>query len=141
MRDRNIAAKWKNLRNAMRLDRARHDVGRMSSFGLLELVRQRTGTSAISISTEPCPFCHGTGVRRNMEWQALQTLREIQRKLSRLSAQENRKKGGDRNGDKPAVLVYDADFELGLYLLNKKRDRLGELESKYNAHVEIHLKH
>ena len=50
-------------------------------------------------------------------------------------------KGGDRNGDKPAVLVYDADFELGLYLLNKKRDRLGELESKYNAHVEIHLKH
>ena len=142
MRDRNHCREVeKTLRNAMRLDRARHDVGRMSSFGLLELVRQRTGTSAISISTEPCPFCHGTGVRRNMEWQALQTLREIQRKLSRLSAQENRKKGGDRNGDKPAVLVYDADFELGLYLLNKKRDRLGELESKYNAHVEIHLKH
>ena len=142
MRDRNHCREVeKTLRNAMRLDRARHDVGRMSSFGLLELVRQRTGTSAISISTEPCPFCHGTGVRRNMEWQALQTLREIQRKLSRLSAQENRKKGGDRNGDKPAVLVHDADFELGLYLLNKKRDRLGELESKYNAHVEIHLKH
>lgn len=142
MRDRNHCREVeKTLRNAMRLDRARHDVGHMSSFGLLELVRQRTGTSAISISTEPCPFCHGTGVRRNMEWQALQTLREIQRKLAKLSAQENRKKGSDKNGDKPAGFVYETDFELGLYLLNKKRDRLSELESKYNLHVEIQLKH
>lgn len=124
----------------MRFDRARHDVGRMSSFGLLELVRQRTGTSAISISTEPCPFCHGTGLRRNMEWQALQSLREIQRKLGKISGQENKKKG-EKNGDKAASLVYETDFELGMYLLNKKRDRLSELESKYNVHVEIQLKH
>ena len=142
MRDRNHCREVeKTLRNAMRLDRARHDVGHMSSFGLLELVRQRTGTSAISISTEPCPFCHGTGVRRNMEWQALQTLREIQRKLAKLSAQENRKKSSDRNGEKPATLAYETDFELGLYLLNRKRDRLSELETRYNIHIEIQLKH
>ncbi len=142
MRDRNHCREVeKTLRNAMRLDRARHDVGHMSSFGLLELVRQRTGTSAISISTEPCPFCHGTGVRRNMEWQALQTLREIQRKLAKLSAQENRKKSCDRNGEKPATLAYETDFELGLYLLNRKRDRLSELETRYNIHIEIQLKH
>ncbi len=141
MRDRNHCREVeKALRNAMRFDRARHDVGRMSSFGLLELVRQRTGTSAISISTEPCPFCHGTGLRRNMEWQALQSLREIQRKLGKISGQENKKKG-EKNGDKAASLVYETDFELGMYLLNKKRDRLSELESKYNVHVEIQLKH
>ena len=54
----------RTLRNAMKNDKARHDVARMSSFGLLELVRQRTGTSAISISMEPCPACGGTGLRR-----------------------------------------------------------------------------
>lgn len=50
----------KELRNAMKGDRARHDIGKMSSFGLLQIVRQRTGSSAISISMETCPHCKGT---------------------------------------------------------------------------------
>ena len=62
MRDKkHVLEVEKTLRTAMKNDRARHDVGRMSSFGLLELVRQRTGSSALSITMEPCPFCGGTG--------------------------------------------------------------------------------
>lgn len=147
MRDRNHCRDVeKTLRNAMRLDRARHDVGHMSSFGLLELVRQRTGTSAISISSEPCPYCRGTGVRRNMEWQALHALRDLQSKLVKNTPSDN---GKNRKGDHAAknghagnggAFVYEAEPELGMYLLNKKRDRLLELESRFNTPIEISLK-
>jgi len=124
----------KALRTALRQDRARHDVGRMSSFGLLELVRQRTGTSAISISTEPCPHCHGTGVRRNLEWQALQALRDIQTKLARVGQEKSR-----QDNARPSV-TYELDHELALYVLNNKRDRLSDMENRYGGRVEIRLK-
>ena len=63
MRDKkHVLEVEKTLRTAMKNDRARHDVARMSSFGLLELVRQRTGSSALAISLEPCPACGGTGM-------------------------------------------------------------------------------
>jgi ribonuclease E len=128
MRDRNHCREVeKKLRAAMRLDRARHDVGHISAFGLLELVRQRIGTSAISISSELCPHCHGTGLRRNMEWQALFALRDLQGRLSKTTVE---------NGASH-VFLYETGHELGLYLLNKKRDRLAELESKFAVHIEI----
>lgn len=113
----------KTLRNAMKGDRARHDIGHLSAFGLLELVRQRTGSSAISISSEPCPHCRGTGVRRNMEWQALQALREIENKA--------------RNANKNNVFTYETDMELALYLLNSKRERLVDMETKQGVKIEI----
>ncbi len=126
LRDKNnIREVEKILRNAMKNDRARNDVGRMSSFGLLEMVRQRTGSSALAISMEQCPCCKGTGLRRNMEWQSLQTLREISFKA--------RNTGGD-------VLVYEAPPELGLYLLNHKRDRLREMEIQLGKLIEIRIK-
>ena len=139
MRDKNHCREVeRTLRNAMRKDRARHDVGHMSSFGLLELVRQRTGTSAISISCEPCPYCHGTGVRRNMEWQSLQALRDLQSKLCRsLDNGKNRK--NDKSSE-PSTFIYESDTELALYLLNRKRDRIAALEEKYGVHIEIRLK-
>ncbi|HJD97803.1 Rne/Rng family ribonuclease [Mailhella massiliensis] len=138
MRDKNHCREVeRTLRNAMRKDRARHDVGHMSSFGLLELVRQRTGTSAISISCEPCPHCHGTGVRRNMEWQSLQALRDLQSKLCK--AQDNGK-GKKNEKTEPATFIYESDAELALYLLNRKRDRIAALEEKFGVHIEIRLK-
>lgn len=138
MRDKNHCREVeRTLRNAMRKDRARHDVGHMSSFGLLELVRQRTGTSAISISCEPCPHCHGTGVRRNMEWQSLQALRDLQSKLCRsLDSGKNRK----NEKSESSIFTYESDTELALYLLNRKRDRIAALEEKYGVHIEIRLK-
>jgi len=127
MRDRGHCREVeKCMRNSMKRDRARHDVGRLSSFGLLELVRQRTGTSAISISSEPCPHCRGTGFRRNLEWQAQGVLREITSKLSGKNA--------------PACYVHNVEQEVAFYILNKKRDRLSELENKFNAKIEIQVK-
>ncbi len=115
----------KTLRNSMKADRARHDVGKMSAFGLLQIVRQRTGSSAISISMEPCPFCQGTGTRRNMEWQALQVLRDLHRKLR------------DAHDSGQTGLVYTVDTELAWYLLNHKRERLTTLEQDLGVKLEI----
>ena len=126
MRDRkHVAEVEKTLRQAMRNDRARHDVGHMSSFGLLELVRQRMGSSALAISLEPCPACGGTGQRRNLEWQALQSLRELRRLLR------------SSNGGK---CVFEATPELGLYLLNHKRDTLRDMEQEFGKCLEIAIK-
>lgn len=126
MRDKkHVIEVEKTLRTIMKNDRARHDVGRMSSFGLLELVRQRTGSSALAITMEPCPACGGTGQRRNIEWQALQALREMHRMLRA----ENKEK-----------CVYNASPELALYLLNHKRDSLREMEQSYSKCLEISVR-
>ena len=130
MRDR---SHWreveKTLRNGMKVDRARYDVGKIGPFGMLEIVRQRLGSSAISISTEPCPYCSGTGVRRNMEWQSQQALREIQRAL-RTAQTLNQ-----------TEVLYEADPTLAMHLLNNKRQRLLEMEQSYNIRLEIRIKH
>ncbi len=117
----------KELRNAMKGDRARHDIGKMSSFGLLQIVRQRTGSSAISISMEPCPHCKGTGQRRNMEWQAVQALRDLQRAM----------RGAAGSGQ--TEYAYTVDAELGLYLLNHKRERLSLLEQEHHIRLDIRI--
>lgn len=129
MRERNH---WRELekvmRNAMKSDRARYDVAKVSSFGLMEVVRQRLGSSSISVTMEACPCCNGTGLRRNMEWQALHALRDIQY----LAQQKN--SGDNKN------LVYETEHEVALYLLNNKRGALGALEERYDVSVEIRMK-
>ncbi len=125
MRDRNH---WreveKTLRNAMKNDRARHDVGKMSRFGLLQVVRQRTGSSALAITMETCPCCKGSGLRRNMEWQSLQALREIHRQLRALP-----------HGT--PSFVFETGAELAMHLLNHKRERLLDLERQFGVHLDI----
>ncbi|MGE4423870.1 MAG: ribonuclease E/G [Pseudodesulfovibrio sp.] len=116
----------KVMRAEMKNDRARTDVSRISSFGLMELVRQRLGSSAIAISTEPCPCCKGTGIRRNMEWQALQALKEIHRDLRKA-------------GNEP--VSYDCEEELAIYLLNNKRGILADLEQRYNKSIHIDIEY
>ncbi len=114
----------KTLRQAMKSDRARHDVAHISAFGLLELVRQRMGSSALSLSMETCAACGGTGLRRNLEWQALQCLRELAQKMKRA------------DGEK---CVCEYPRELGMYLLNYKRDALRKLESDFGKSLEIKI--
>ena len=130
MRDK---AHWreveKTLRAGMKEDRARYDVGKIGPFGMLEIVRQRLGSSAISISTEICPFCKGTGVRRNMEWRSQQALREIQREL-RTALEEQR-----------GEVSYAAEPDLALHLLNHKRERLMEMEKISGVRLEVVFKH
>lgn len=115
----------KLMRQAMKSDRARTDVSRISNFGLMEVVRQRLGSSAISISTEPCPCCKGTGIRRNLEWQSLQALKEIFSMLRREKS--------------PDPLVYSCEEELALYLLNNKREKLNEMGKRFDKAVHIDI--
>lgn len=126
MRDKkHVLEVEKSLRQAMKSDRARHDVARMSSFGLLELVRQRMGSSALSICMETCEACGGTGLRRNLEWQALQTLRELRHRLQSASGLK---------------YVFESSRELGMYLLNYKRDALRLLEQDSGKTLEIRIR-
>ncbi|MCA1743184.1 MAG: Rne/Rng family ribonuclease [Desulfovibrionales bacterium] len=113
----------KALRSAMKSDKARTDVNKISRFGLVELVRQRLGTSALSVTMQGCPTCKGTGMVRNMEWQSLQALKEIYRLL--------RRKGC------PCPLEFEVDRELAIYLLNYKRDKIFKMEEKSNCQVLI----
>lgn len=119
----------KTLRNGMKVDRARYDVGKIGPFGMLEIVRQRLGSSAISISTEPCPCCSGTGVRRNMEWQSQQSLRDIMRLLRNAQAQ-----------NESSVVSYSAEQPLAMHLLNNKRQRLLEMEQQFGVQISIQIK-
>lgn len=114
----------KALRQAMKSDRARHDVAHISAFGLLELVRQRMGSSALSLSMETCTACGGTGLRRNLEWQSLRCLRELSQRLKNAA------------GEKYAC-EYPRD--LGLYLLNYKREALRKLEADFGKTLEIRI--
>jgi len=124
MKDKNHCREVeKTLRAAVKMDRARTDVGRLSRFGLLEMVRQRLGSSALSVSTEPCPCCGGTGMRRNLEWQALQALKEIHRQL-------RMKKNGD-------PVQHRVSTELLSYMANHKREQLLELEQAHNTTVQL----
>ncbi len=126
MRDKNhVREVEKTLRTAMKTDRARHDVGRISSFGLLEIVRQRTASSALAITMEPCPHCRGTGMRRNLEWQALQALREMMRQ-GRATQADN--------------FAFETSAELALYLLNRKRRRIGEIEEQLEKSIEVRIR-
>lgn len=118
----------KTLRNGMKVDRARYDVGKIGPFGLLEMVRQRLGSSAISVSSEPCPCCNGTGVRRNMEWQSQHALREILRLMRNAQAQDE------------SLVLYQADPSVALHLLNHKRQRLTEMEQAHGVRLEIQIK-
>lgn len=113
----------KIMRQALKSDRARTDVSGISPFGLMELVRQRLGSSAISVSTEPCPCCGGTGIRRNLEWQAMQTMKTIHRLLRRPGC--------------PSPLQVPVGQELALYMLNNKRELLTAMGSRVDVRVEI----
>jgi len=113
----------KIMRQALKTDRARTDVSGISPFGLMELVRQRLGSSAISVSTEPCPCCGGTGIRRNLEWQALQTMKTIHRLLRRPGC--------------PNPLQVPVGQELAIYMLNNKRELLTEMGARVDTRVEI----
>ncbi|PTN36903.1 Rne/Rng family ribonuclease [Desulfonatronum sp. SC1] len=113
----------KELKSSLKADRARVDVGRLSKFGLLEMVRQRLGSSALSISSEPCPHCQGWGLQRNIEWRALQVLKDIYRKL--------------RSKNCPMPLEYRTEAELALYLLNHKRIMLKDLEDRFQNSILV----
>jgi ribonuclease E len=120
--NRNQAAVERRLKEALKNDRARIQVGRISPFGLLEMSRQRLRPSLVETSTQPCPHCGGTGFIRSTESTALYVLRSIEEEGMRRRSAE--------------ICVY-VPTSVALYILNQKRDSLVQLETRYNLRVLI----
>ncbi|HEX4615442.1 MAG TPA: ribonuclease E/G, partial [Stellaceae bacterium] len=119
---RNQSAVERRLKEALKNDRARIQVGRISAFGLLEMSRQRLRPSLVESSTQPCPHCGGTGFIRSTESTALYVLRSIE------------EEGMRRRSAEIGVHVPTA---VALYILNQKRDSLVQLEGRYAIRVLV----
>jgi len=119
---RNQIAVERRLKEALKNDRARIQVGRISAFGLLEMSRQRLRPSLVETSTQPCPHCGGTGFVRSTESTALYVLRSIE------------EEGMRRRSAKVCVHVPTM---VALYILNQKRDSLVQLETRYGIRVSV----
>ncbi|MGB1025811.1 MAG: ribonuclease E/G, partial [Rhodospirillaceae bacterium] len=114
--NRSNTAVERRLKDALKSDRARIQVGRISHFGLLELSRQRLRPSIMETSFLTCPHCQGTGVVRSLESAAVHTLRIIEEEGVRRRSSE--------------ITLY-LPTEVALYILNQKRDVLAGIEDRY----------
>ena len=121
-RNGNIRKVERAMRDALKNDRARIQVGRISSFGLLEMSRQRLRTGVLEASTKVCPHCEGTGLVRTASSSALSALRLIE---------EEAAKG------KASQITLTASQEATIYVLNSKRHEIDDIEKRYGVSVEI----
>ena len=112
----------RRLKEAMRHDRARIQLGRISPFGLLELSRQRLRPSLFEASTEVCRYCHGTGHVRSTESTALHVLRSIEEEGAR---------------QKSAAITVSVPAQVALFILNHKRQSLAELEIRQGFRIYL----
>jgi len=112
----------KAMKEALKNDRARIQVGRISSFGLMEMSRQRLRTGVLEASTKPCPHCEGTGLMRTAASAGLSALRILEDEAARGR--------GDR-------ICLHAGKEAAIYVLNKKRAELADIELRYGVMIEI----
>ena len=110
------------LKDALKNDRARIQVGRISSFGLLEMSRQRLRTGVLEASTVDCPHCEGTGLMRTASSAGLSALRMLE---------EEAAKG------KGSKLSLTCSRDAAVYVLNSKRKELGEIEELYGVSIEV----
>ncbi len=110
------------LRDALRVDRARVQVGRISRFGLLEMSRQRLRPSLGESSQIVCPRCIGQGTVRGVESLALSILRIIEESAMK---------------DKTGRIVARVPVDVGTYLLNEKRDALIKLEQRHKLSMTV----
>jgi ribonuclease E len=117
---RNNHAVERRLKEAMRFDRARIQLGRISPFGLLELSRQRLRPSLMESSFLPCPHCDGTGMVRSVESAAMHVLRAIE------------DEGVRRRSSEITVTTHP---DVALYILNQKRNELLQIEGRYGFRV------
>ena len=112
----------RRLKEALRNDRARIQVGRISHFGLLEMSRQRLRTGMLEGSTKPCPVCQGTGMVRSVESVALDILRSIEDRLIT---------------DGVVPLVATTAVDVALYILNQKRAHLNDIQLRYRIPITV----
>ena len=119
---RNNNAVEKRIKDKLKTDRARIQVGRISGFGLMEMSRQRLRPGMIEATTQPCPHCHGTGLIRSDDNLALSILRQIEEEGVRRRTRE--------------VLVK-CPVPIANYIMNQKREHVAQIESRYGLSVRI----
>ena len=118
----NIRKVEKAMKDALKNDRARIQVGRISSFGLMEMSRQRLRTGVLEATTRSCPHCDGTGLVRTASSAGLSALRLIEDEAAK---------------GRGSVISLYASTEAAVYLLNAKRADLAEIEERYGVRVEV----
>jgi ribonuclease E len=119
---RNNNAVERKMKDKLKNDRARIQISKISGFGLMEMSRQRLRPGMIEATTAPCPACHGTGIVRSDDNQALAILRELEEEGVRQRSKE--------------VLVT-APVAIANYILNAKREHVAMIESRYGMSVRI----
>ncbi len=119
---RNNRSVERRLKECLKQDRARIQVGRISHFGLLEMSRQRIRASVLESSTEKCPYCGGSGHVRSVSSLALQVLRALEEQLI---------KGATHN------LIARTRPDVALYVLNQKRAHLRALEERFAITITV----
>ncbi|MGE0094437.1 MAG: ribonuclease E/G [Alphaproteobacteria bacterium] len=120
--NRNNHAVERRLKEAMKDDRARIQIGRISHFGLLEMSRQRLRASLVETSTERCPICAGTGLVRSTENIGLQVLRAVEEEALKRRAGE---------------ITVTVPTRVALHLLNHARRSLGEIEERFALRIIV----
>src|SRR5690625_2128063 len=120
--NRNNRAVEKRLKEKLKSDRARIQIGRISAFGLLEMSRQRLRPGMLEASTKPCPHCHGSGLIRSDDSLALAILREVEEEALRGRTNE---------------INVHAPVEIANYLVNMKRQHIAQIEARSEISVMI----
>jgi ribonuclease E len=120
--NRNNAAVERRMKESLKNDRARIQIGRISTFGLLEMSRQRLHPSLAEASTEICPHCAGTGRIRSVDSTALHVLRMVEEEITRSYS--------------PGITVM-VPGAVALYILNQKRGALAELEQRRGIRIYL----
>ncbi|HEV2651205.1 MAG TPA: ribonuclease E/G, partial [Rhizomicrobium sp.] len=115
----------KRIRDAVKNDRARIQIGKISQFGLLEMSRQRLRAGVVAGSTVPCPHCGGQGIVRSVESTALRVLRGLEEEAQKQRAES---------------LVVRVAQDVAIYTLNQKRRELARLETEYSITVSFEPK-
>ena len=118
---RNNRSVERRLKDSLRHDRARIQVGRISHFGLMEMSRQRLRTGMLEGSTSQCPHCQGTGIIRSVESVALAVLRGLEDNLLK----------------QPSSLAAVTTAEVALYILNHKRNFINDMEQRHGITITI----
>ncbi len=112
----------KKLRESMKRDKAKIDLGRISRFGLMQISRQRMGPPVAAESYAACPHCQGRGMVQTVETQVLVHLRKIQGVAFRRNVKR---------------IVCDLPLDIATYMLNRKRAELAELEARHGVEIQV----
>jgi len=119
---RNNLSVEKRIKDKLKTDRARIQVGRISGFGLLEMSRQRLRPGMLESTTQPCPHCHGTGLIRSDDSLGLQILRALEEEGTRKRTKE---------------VLLRAPIGIVNFLFNQKREHIAVIEARYGMSVRI----